>query len=228
MASYLVFDVETGEHKAILDGAELTARRTAAQGALGARLLARPDSRHLLVVGAGRVAAELPAAFAAALPIERVTVWNQTPENAQELAGNLADQGWQASATNDLQAAVADADVISCATLAEEPLVMGDWLKPGQHLDLIGSFTPGMREADDEAIRRARVYIDCDGARTESGDIKIPLETGVIAEEDILGTFYDLCGGGAPVRDAEDITLFKGVGNAVADLAAAGVALSQS
>lgn len=226
MASYLVFSAETGRHEAILDGAVLTARRTAAQGALGARLLARPDSRHLLVVGAGRVAEELPAAFAAALPIERVTVWNRNPEGARRLAERLSAEGWQAGASDDLEAAVGEADVISCATLSEEPLIRGAWLKPGQHLDLIGSFTPAMREADDEAVRRARVYVDCEGARVESGDIRAPLESGALAEADILGTFYDLCSGAPPARGTEDITLFKGVGNAVADLAAAGVALA--
>lgn len=226
MASYLVFSAETGRHEAILDGAALTARRTAAQGALGARLLARPDSRHLLVVGAGRVAEELPAAFAAALPIERVTVWNRNPDGARRLAARLGDQGWRAAAADDLEAAVAEADVISCATLAETPIIRGAWLQPGQHLDLIGSFTPKMREADDEAVRRAKVYVDCEGARVESGDIRDPLESGALAEEDILGTFYDLCAGEKPARARDDITLFKGVGNAVADLAAAGVVLS--
>ena len=225
MASYLVFAADTGEHLAMLDGGVMTARRTAAQGALGARCLARPDSRHLLVVGAGRVARELPAAFSAALPIEHVTVWNHRPEGAERLAAQLADAGWQATAARDLEAAVKKADVISCATLSEAPILRGEWLQPGQHLDLIGSFTPKMREADDEAVRRARIFVDCEGAKVESGDIRTPLEAGVLREEDILGTFQGLCGPRPWRRAPDDITLFKGVGNAIADLAAAGVVL---
>lgn len=222
MASYLVFSAETGEHLALLDGGVLTARRTAAVGALGARLLARPDSRHLLIVGSGRVARALADAYRAALPIERISVWSRTGENAEALAAEIGGE-----AVPDLEAAVAEADVISCATLATEPLIRGAWLRPGQHLDLIGSFTPTMREADDEAVRRAAVWIDCEGARVESGDIRTPIETGVLAPGDIRGTLYDLCGAGPVVpRERGGITLFKGVGTAVSDLAAASVALS--
>ncbi|MEM1384073.1 MAG: ornithine cyclodeaminase family protein [Pseudomonadota bacterium] len=226
MASYLVFDAATGRHEAILDGAVLTARRTAAVGALGARLLARQDSRHLLVVGAGRVGEELPDAFRAALPIEEVTVWNPTAKRGEALVERLRNAGWSAHWQPDLATAVAVADVLSCATLAVEPVLQGVWLRPGQHVDLIGSFAPHMREADDACLSRAAVWVDCEGAFVESGDLAIPMETGALARNDVRGTLYDLAVQ-RPERAAEAITLFKAVGNAVSDLAAAATALGK-
>ncbi len=157
-SSYLLFDAKTGRHLAALDGGELTDRRTAATAALAASHLAPADARRLLVVGAGRVAANLADAFRAVRPIEDVTVWNINAENAERLARRLNGAGFRAAAATDLEAAVADADIISCATLAIDPLIAGAWLRPGQHLDLIGSFRPHMREADDAAVRRARLH----------------------------------------------------------------------
>jgi ornithine cyclodeaminase len=125
----------------------------------------------------------------------------------------------------DLQTAVEAADIISCATLSAEPVVRGAWLKPGQHLDLIGAFTPQMRETDDEAMRRAKVFIDTDAAMTEAGEIRQPLEAGVISRADIRGTLYDICSGRGGWRQPEDTTLFKGVGHAIEDLAAATLAI---
>lgn len=224
-ASYLLFDETTGAHLALMDGATLTGRRTAAASALAASYLARPDARTLLVVGAGHIGSELPFAYRAALPIERVLVWNPTPARAERLVARLREEGVEAEVRGDLQAAVGDADVISCATLSTSPLVLGDWLKPGQHLDLVGSFTPAMREADDRAATRARVFIDGPAAAIESGDIKGPMAAGVLKE--IAGTLYDLCGGRVEGRrSAAEITLFKSVGLAVEDLAAARVALA--
>lgn len=221
-STYVLFDRDTGRHRLILDGGELTARRTAAASALAATRLARPDSRRLLVVGAGRVAANIPHAYAAALPIAEVAVWSRTRANAQELAERLRAEGIAATHAADLEAAVGEADVISCATLAREPILKGDWLRPGQHVDLIGSFTPDMREADDEVMRRARIFIDTEHARIESGDIRTPLATGVISDADISATLADLCRDDAyPRASADEITLFKSVGSAVEDLAAA-------
>lgn len=225
-STYLLFDRETGQHKLILDGGELTSRRTAAASALAAKKLARPDSRRLLVVGAGRVGSNIPHAYLSVLPIEEIEVWDRYAANAERLVADLKAQGLAASQATDLQEAVGRADVISCATLAREPILMGDWLKPGQHVDLIGSFTPEMREADDTAIRRARVFIDTEHAKVESGDIRLPLEAGVIGESDILGTMTDLCRGACAGRGSDDeITLFKGVGIATEDLSAAILAL---
>ncbi|WP_424830112.1 ornithine cyclodeaminase family protein [Ruegeria sp.] len=219
--SVLVFDRTTGEHLALLDGAVLTARRTAAASALGARHLAREDAQNLLVIGAGKVAAQLPDAFRAVRPIKTVRIWDVFPAAAERLADTLKEAGWDAQAVPDLETAVPQADIISAATLATEPLLKGDWLIPGQHVDLIGAFTPAMREADDRALQRAHLFVDTKFAAIEAGELKTPLETGAIAQTDILGDLYALTQGKTGRNSAQDITLFKSVGNAVMDLAGA-------
>lgn len=227
MASYLVFDERTGVHKAILDGATLTAMRTAAVAALAADRLARKDARTLLVVGSGRVAAELPKAFKAIRPITKVLVWSRAEASAIALAAKLKADGVDAESVSDLPSSVKRADIISCATLATEPVIYGQWLQPGQHLDLIGSYAPHMREADDECIRRAKVWIDTEAALHETGDLIKPLESGALTNAAILGTLYDLCKPHFNLnRTDNDITLFKGVGHALEDLAAAKLALA--
>jgi ornithine cyclodeaminase/alanine dehydrogenase-like protein (mu-crystallin family) len=227
MASYLVFDELTGEHKAILDGATLTAMRTAAVSALAADKLARQDASTLLIVGSGRVARELPHAFKAIRNIEKVLVWSRTAATARALAADFAKQGFEANAVTDLQSAAPKADIISCATLASEPVIKGAWLQPGQHLDLIGSYAPHMREVDDEAIRKSKVYIDTDAALHETGDLMKPIESGALTKAAIQGTLYDLCRAKFEFsRSSQDITLFKGVGHALEDLAAAKLALA--
>ncbi len=226
-ASYLVFDEVTGEHKAILDGATLTAMRTAAVSALAASHLAKPNSKSLLVVGSGRVANELPFAFGAIRQIEEVLIWSRTPQSAVRQVAQWQTEGIHATAVTDLKDAVARVDIISCATLATEPVIKGSWLKPGQHIDLIGSYAAHMREADDEAMRRAKVFIDTEAALHETGDLISPFASGALTQNSICGTLYDLC---RPVEESwralEDITLFKGVGHALEDLAAARLALS--
>ncbi len=224
-ASYLLFDETTGAHVALFDGGALTGRRTAAASALAASMMARAEARTLLVVGAGHIGSEMPWAYRAVLPIDRVLVWNPTPARAGRLVERLKDSGIAAEARADLEAAVGEADVISCATLSTVPLIHGDWLKPGQHLDLVGSFTPDMREADDRAMARGRVFVDGPAAAIESGDIKGAMASGALKQ--IAGTLYDLCGGRVEGRrSATDITVFKSVGLAVEDLAAARVALA--
>ena len=224
-SSYLLFDARTGHHLAMLDGGEITNRRTAAASALAASYLAREDARRLLVVGAGRVAANLADAFLAVRPIDDVAVWDIDAGLAEGLVGRLAGAGFRTEVATDLEAAVADADIISCATLAIDPLIAGVWLRPGQHLDLIGSFRPHMREADDDAVSRARVYIDTDGALKESGDLIAPIQSGVLTEEGIAGDLFGLCRGTAAGRgDEQEITLFKATGTALSDLAAATLA----
>ena len=224
-SSYLLFDTGTGRHLAMLDGGEITNRRTAAASALAARYLAREDARRLLVVGAGRVATNLADAFRAVRPIEDVAVWDIDAGLAERLVQRLSDTGFRAEVAADLEAAVAGADIISCATLAIDPLIAGAWLRPGQHLDLIGSFRPHMREADNDAVRRARVYIDTDGALKESGDLIGPIQSGVLTEERIAGDLFGLCRGSATGRgDEQEITLFKATGTALSDLAAATLA----
>ncbi|WP_026792662.1 ornithine cyclodeaminase family protein [Pleomorphomonas oryzae] len=224
-ASYLLFNETTGAHVALFDGAALTGRRTAAASALAASYLARADAHTLLVVGAGHIGSEMPGAYRAVLPIDRVLVWNPTPARAERLVEQLRGKGVDAAVRTDLEAAVGEVDIISCATLSTTPLIRGDWLRAGQHLDLVGSFTPDMREADDRAMARGRVFIDGPAAAVESGDIKGPMVSGALKE--IAGTLYDLCGNRVEGRrSVADITVFKSVGLAVEDLAAARVALT--
>lgn len=229
MASYLLLDGGTGEPLALLDGAALTARRTACASALAADYLAAADSRCLLMVGTGVLAPHLIRAHAAVRPIAEVLVWGRTPDKAERLAASLDRPGFTVAATPDLEAAARRADIISCATLAREPLIHGRWLRPGQHLDLVGGFTPEMREADDEAVRRASLFVDTRaGALKEAGDLVDPLRRGVIAEGDVLGDLFDLARGVCPGRRRDDeVTLFKSVGTALEDLAAAELAFER-
>jgi len=213
----------TGAPLALIDARALTAWRTAAASALAASYLAREDAAHLVMIGAGSLAPHLIRAHAAVRPIKRVTLWNRTHGRAVSLAFGLAVTGIEATIADDLAAAVADADIVSCATLAIEPVLRGAWLKPGAHVDLVGGFTPKMREADDDAVRRADVYVDTRAAAPkEAGDIAIPLRRRVIAKKDIRGDLFDLCRGKAKGRTSDkQITLFKSVGSAIEDLAAA-------
>lgn len=220
-ASYLLSDAATGVPLALLDGGELTARRTAAVAALAARRLAPPGARRLLVVGAGRVAALLAPAYLAVRPIDTVRVWARRPAAAEALAASWRAEGLSAAPAADLDAALADADIVASATLAESPLVTGRRLAPGSHLALIGSFTPTMREADDDALRGAAIYVDSEEALAKSGDLATPLAAGVIARGAVRGTLADLCRGTAPLPDPGERTVFKSVGNALQDLAAA-------
>ncbi|MBB3142369.1 ornithine cyclodeaminase family protein [Halomonas organivorans] len=226
---YLLSCARTGHHLAQFEANELTARRTAAASALAARYLSREDSRELLMVGAGRMGRRLIPAHRAVRSIERVRIWDIHEAGAKALAAELRDEGLDAQAVpaDGLAEAAGRADIISCATLSPEPLIHGEWLTPGTHLDLVGSFTPFMREADDEVMRRGAVFVDTrEGALSETGDLIDPIASGVIGEGDILADFRDLCGGRHPGRtalaDAERaITVFKSVGASVEDLAAA-------
>jgi alanine dehydrogenase len=221
--SYLLMSGSTGEPLALIDAPALTAWRTAAVSALAATYLARPDASHLVMIGAGALAPHLIRAHAAVRPIKRVTLWNRTHGRAVALAFGLAVTGIEAMIADDLESAVAEADIVSCATLSTAPLIRGEWLRPGTHVDLVGGFTPKMREADNEAVKRARVYVDTRaGALTEAGDIVVPLRRHVIGRKDIRGDLFDLCRDKAKGRTADkQITLFKSVGSAISDLAAA-------
>lgn len=221
--SYFLLSGETGEPLAVMDGRELTAWRTAAASALAARHLARDDAAHLVMIGAGALAAHLVRAHACVRPIRRVSIWNRTGERGEALARALAAEKFSVEVADDREAAVREADIVSCATLSAAPLLHGGWLRPGAHVDLVGGYTPEMREADDEAIRRARVYVDTRaGALKEAGDVVEPIRRGVIAESEVQGDLFDLCRGAAQGRKtADEITLFKSVGTAIEDLAAA-------
>ena len=219
-ASYLLCNGATGQHLALIDGAEITRRRTAAASALAGSFLAREDATSLLILGSGHIGGLMAEAYRVVRPIERVMVWNIRPSGAEHLAARLGGE-----AVTDLAAAARKADIVSCATLSREPLVRGEWLRPGTHLDLIGGFTPAMREADDEAVRRSRVFIDTEAALAEAGDLIGPIAHGVLRREDIAGSLFSLCRSEtAGRRDPQEITLFKSVGSALEDLAAAGLA----
>lgn len=221
-AVYVLFDATTGAPLAQLDGDQITARRTAAASALAASRLARREARRLLVVGAGQVARLLPEAYRAVLPVERVVVWARDPARAQALAAQWRAHGLDAAAAAGLEAAVREADIVSCATLATEPVVHGRWLAPGSHLDLIGSFTPAMREADDDCFAGARLWIDTNEALAKSGELLGPMSRGVFAAADVQGTLAQLARGAASGRRSPvERTVFKSVGTALEDLAAA-------
>lgn len=222
-STYLLYDAQTGVPLALIDGNEITSRRTAAASALAASWLAPPDASHLLLVGAGRVAELLPAAYRAVRPIARVTVWARQAAQAEALAGRLRGEGFDAQAAVDLPAATARADIVSCATLATEPVVRGAWLGPRTHLDLIGSFTPQMREADDACFVNARLFVDTHEALRKSGELLGPMQRGVFQPEDVAGTLEDLARGTVVGRlpDSQGRTVFKSVGTALEDLAAA-------
>lgn len=228
--SYLLSSGKTGELLAVMDGGELTARRTAAASALAASYLARRDAKTLLIVGTGRLSANLIEAHRATRPIGRVMIWGRDPEKSKLIANRAEAMGLVADVTGNLEQAAGEADIISCATLSSEPLVMGDWLKPGVHLDLIGAFKPTMRESDDVAARRSHIFVDTRaGAMREGGDIAQPLKDGIILPADIRADLAELTKGAHPGRTSdEEITLFKSVGAASEDLAGAILALQRS
>ncbi len=222
-ATYLLLDAKTGVAEMMMDARELTRRRTAAASALAARYLARRDAKSLLMVGTGSMSECLIAAHCSNQPIEKVQVWGRRTEQARRVAGLFSAAQFDLAPVTDLERAVASADIISCATMATEPLIRGDWLQPGQHLDLVGAFTPAMREVDDEALRRAAIYVDTRaGALREAGEVVQGLRDGVIDESDIRGDLFGLTRGDCRGRESErQITLFKSVGTSLEDLAAA-------
>lgn len=226
-STYILYDAASGEPLAQIDGNEITARRTAAASALAARFLARDDAGRLLVVGSGRVARLLPHAYREVRAIGEVTVWSRDHGAASRLAAELSADGFDAHASADLEAAARRADIVSCATLATEPLIRGEWLQQGSHLDLIGGFTPQMREADDACFAGARVFVDTAEALQKSGDLLGPIARGVLAPSDVCATLEALCRGQHGGRgDARERTVFKSVGTALEDLAAAMLVMS--
>jgi ornithine cyclodeaminase len=222
LGTYLLMDGDTGAPLAALDGTRLTLWRTAAASALAARHLARADANRMVMVGAGALAPFLIRAHLSERRLREVSVWNHRPEKAEMLAQTLRAEGLPVTASRDLEGAVGAADLVSCATLSTRPLVKGAWLKAGAHLDLVGAFNLSMREADDEALRRASIYVDTQAARSEGGDVALALKSGTISEESVKGDLSDLCRGRAQGRAGSDeITVFKSVGTALEDLAAA-------
>lgn len=220
----LIFDDATGAIEAVIDNALITKWKTAGDSLLGARLLARPDSAHLLIIGAGAVAESLIAAYPTVFPGLTITLWARRPDAAEALAARHPG----VRVARDLPAAVAGADLIATCTMAREPVLCGDWLRPGQHIDLIGAYTPDMREADDAVLRRGRLFVDSRATTLgHIGEVMIPMAAGVIGESDILGDLHDLVAGRAGRRDPGEITVYKNGGGAHLDLMTARMMLAR-
>ncbi|MFG1214896.1 ornithine cyclodeaminase family protein [Xanthobacter flavus] len=220
---YALFDGSTGIPTAIIEADALTNRRTAATSALASTFLSRMDSETLTLVGTGNLAFQLAQGHCAVRPIRRVLVWGRSSERATAMAANLAALGLPAEPVSDLSAAVAAADIVTSATTSNDPLVLGQDVKPGTHVDLVGAFTPTMRESDDALIRASDVYVDTyAGALGEAGDLLLPVAAGVWSTDQVKADLYELCGGTKEGRtDPKAITLFKSVGASIEDLVAA-------
>lgn len=219
---YLLCSGVTGQPLACIDGSELTRRRTAAASALASQLLSRPESKSLVVLGTGKLAPMLIEAHAAVRSIENIAVWGRDPQKAQAVVEQYRDQ-FSIHLVTDLEASVQKADIVSCATLSTRPLVLGNWLKAGAHLDLVGAFKPGMRESDSAAIGKNRVFVDTHaGARGEAGDLLHAINDGSFQWADVQGDLAELLRERVPGRQNNtDITVFKSVGASLEDLAAA-------
>lgn len=219
-AVYVLFDGADGSPLASIDGTELTYLKTAADSALGSQLLSRVDSQRLLMVGAGAMAPHLIRAHASVRPaLSEVTVWNRTAQRAERLVETLRGD-FDIRCTHDLEQAVKDADIVSCATMSQNPLIKGEWLSPGTHLDLVGAYTKDMREADDTVMRQGRIFVDSKNTTVkEIGELLIPIQSGVIDETDILGDLFELCRRDVKGRtDEREITVFKNGGGGHLDL----------
>ena len=213
--SAALYSDSDGTLSAIVDFHLLTKWKTAGDSLCAARMLARKNSETILIVGAGTVAASLREAYGALFPAARFAVWNRSREGAERLAARFPGM----DVADDLEGAVREADIITCATMATDPVIKGAWLRPGQHLDLIGAYRPDMREADDTALRRARIFVDSRATTIgHIGELKIPLAHGVIGLGDVLADYYDLESGTFARRSEEEITLFKNGGGAHLDL----------
>ncbi len=222
MGLYLLLDGRTGEPLAMIDGQRLTQWRTACASALAASYLAREDASKLLLIGAGALSTFLARAHSAVRPIRQIRIWNRTTANAEKVATELRAEGLDAHAVDGLDENLGWADIISAATISTDALVKGVLLSPGTHVDLVGAFTPTMRESDDEAARRARVFVDTRaGATKEAGDIVQAIASGALCEGEIVADLFELTRSEKTGRQsADEITLFKSVGAALEDLAA--------
>lgn len=220
---YLLMDLQTGTPEMMMDAPTLTTNRTAAASALAASFLARRAASHLFIVGTGALSPQLIRAHHAVSPITHVTVWGRSTTKAQAVIDQVSDLALTCKTTDSIKNGVRNADIISVATLSQTPLIKGEWLSAGQHVDLVGAYRPDMREADDDVVKRCDIFVDSrPGATKETGDIKIPLESGVITLDDLNADLFELCSGAHKGRDNDQqITLFKSVGHALEDLATA-------
>ena len=222
-ANYFLMNANDGKPVAVMDGTELTLRRTACASELAADYLVNKNVDTMLMIGTGNLAPHMIKAHCVVRNYSRILIWGRNEEKAERLARSSDIKGKEILAKNDLKEALNDADVISCATLSQKPLIMGDWIKPGQHLDLVGAFTPDMAEADSKAVAMSKVVVDTyEGALSESGELINALKDGHIKKKHILSDLRELVLEEKDIRtDSNDITLFKSVGTALEDLAAA-------
>lgn len=221
-ALYILLNAITGEVKATLQAKSLTVKRTAAASALASSFLSKSDSSSLLMIGTGALSTNLIQAHATVRPIETVYVWGRNYEKAEAICEALKDESFNCMAVKTIEEKISKVDIVCCATLSKTPLVRGKYLKHGQHLDLVGAYKKDMREADDEVIQKASVYVDTPAGIHESGDIFIPLEKGILSKDEIKGHLFSLCSKKAKGRlNEQEITLFKSVGHALEDLVAA-------
>ena len=219
---YIHFNRSTGEPRCIIDAKSLTNKRTAAASALASSLLSRVESRKLLLIGTGALAPDLIKAHLSVRPIKEVFIWGRNPEKASLVAEKMSASGISFKPIDDLDEYIPKMDIISAATMAKDPIIKGRLVSPGTHIDLVGSYKPDMREADDDLIIKADICVDTiEGATRESGDIVIPLNQGLLSIDEIKGELSTICSKGESIRKSDtEITLFKSVGYALEDLVA--------
>lgn len=221
--TYIYLDAHKGTIKSIMEAKALTVKRTAAASALASSFLSRENASSMLMIGTGALSVNLIKAHASVRPIKKVFVWGRSLEKSQAICDALKDEAFTVQNVATIEEVISEVDIVSCATLSKTPLVFGKYLNPGQHIDLVGAYKKDMREADDETVSKASVFVDTfQGGLKESGDIVIPLQNGTLKEEDIKADLFQLCASQKKGRENEDeITFFKSVGHALEDLAAA-------
>ncbi|PLY07337.1 MAG: ornithine cyclodeaminase [Arcobacter sp.] len=216
-AVYLLFDAHKGGIKSVIEAKRLTSMRTAAASALASSYLSREDSKVMLMIGTGALCEELIRAHSTVRKLQKIYVWGRNKENALKIVDKLKDE-FDIEAVNTIEEKIGDCDIISCATLSTEPLIKGEFIKSGQHYDLVGSFKPNMREVDDQLISNVDIFIDSDMAKKETGDLKVPLENGIISDSSIKADLFELTRKEKEGRTSKgQITLFKSVGHALED-----------
>ncbi|WP_026969186.1 ornithine cyclodeaminase family protein [Algoriphagus terrigena] len=222
-AQYILSDSKTGQPLAMMNATELTSRRTACTSALASSYLSREDSENLLIVGGGSVAKHLIQAHLAVRNFKKVSVWMRNNTKMNEFVADLKNQGIVVEAVTDLEDSARNADLISSATLSKTPIIKGEWVKPGTHLDMIGSHKPDTRETDDDAIRKSSIFVDSRaGALHETGELALPIADGILTASDVRADIVELVKDIQPGRTSTDeVTLFKSAGLAIEDLAAA-------
>ncbi|SHG86438.1 ornithine cyclodeaminase family protein [Flagellimonas flava] len=221
--SYLYLDATTGVLRAVMEAKSLTAKRTAATSALASSFLSRTDASSMLMIGTGALSVNLIRAHGTVRPIEQVFVWGRNLGKAEMIAKELTNKNFNVIPVSTIEEKISGVDIVSCATLSAKPLIHGDMLVPGQHIDLVGAFKPNMRESDNAVMARASIYLDSlESGLEESGDIAIPIQENVIESSDIQGDLFNMCSAAVSGRKSnEEITLFKSVGHALEDLVAA-------